>query len=55
MGTIGSLQERKGFDLGKYKGFDKRKALRNCVEPEVGKRILDFAINPIKLQRELTL
>lgn len=53
MGTIGSLQKRKGFDLSNYKGIDKRKALRNCVEPEVGKRILDFAITPIKLQKEL--
>lgn len=49
------LQERKGFDLSKYQGIDKIKALRNCVEPEVGKKILDFALNPIKLQRELAL
>lgn len=49
------LQERKGFDLSKYKGIDKTKILRNCVEPEVGKRILDYALNPIKLQKELSL
>lgn len=55
MGTIESLQQRKGFDLTKYKGIDKRKALRNCVEPEVGKRILEYAINPIKLQKELNI
>lgn len=30
-----------GFDLSKYKGIDKRKTLRNCVKPEVGKHILD--------------
>lgn len=29
-----------GFDLTPYKGIDKRKALRNCVEPETGLHIL---------------
>jgi len=40
-GTIESLGKRKGFDLSKYSGIDKRKTLRNCVEPEIGKHILD--------------
>jgi DNA (cytosine-5)-methyltransferase 1 len=40
-GTIKTLQERKGFDLSKYKGIDKRKILRNCVEPETGLHILN--------------
>jgi len=40
-GGIKKLQERKGFDLKDYKGIDKRLALRNCVEPEVGKHIFD--------------
>jgi|SRR6185436_11312024 len=53
-GDISSLSETKGFDLSPYKGIDKRKILRNCVEPELGKHILDLAINPIKLQKELT-
>lgn len=53
MGTVESLQKRKGFDLSKYSGIDKRKALRNCVEPEVGKLILKYALNPIKLQKEI--
>jgi len=33
-----------GFDLSKYKGIDKRLALRDCTEPELGKHILDCAI-----------
>lgn len=49
-GSVESLQETKGFDLKKYKGIDKRKALRNCVEPELAKHILDLAIRPIELQ-----
>lgn len=44
MGAIDDLEARKGFDLSKYKGIDKRKALRNCVEPETGKHILNCAI-----------
>lgn len=50
---IEGLQERKGFDLSKYNGIDKRLALRNCVEPEVAKHILYYAMNPIKIQQEL--
>lgn len=30
-----------GYDLSKYKGFDKRQILRNCVEPEIGLHILE--------------
>lgn len=33
-----------GFDLSKYKGFQKEKLLRNCVTPEIGKAILDCAL-----------
>jgi len=40
-----------GFDISKYK-IDKRKILRNCVEPELGKHILDCAMGKIK-QRQL--
>jgi DNA (cytosine-5)-methyltransferase 1 len=53
LGTIEELQKRKGFDLSPYRGIDKRAILRNCVEPEVGKHILYYVINPIKLQKEL--
>lgn len=38
--------ERLGFDLSKYKGIDKRLALRDCTEPELGKHILDWAMKP---------
>lgn len=38
---ISGLEGRKGFDLAKYKGIDKRKILRNCVEPEVGLHIFN--------------
>lgn len=36
---ISDLEIIKGFNLEKYKGIDKRKALRNCVEPETGLHI----------------
>ena len=42
-GKIGELQERKGFDLSKYSGINKKKTLRNCVEPELGQVILESA------------
>lgn len=51
-GTIESLGKRKGFDLTGYK-IDKRQALRNCVEPELAKHILDLAINPIEINAKL--
>ena len=40
---VGKLEERKGFDLSKYKdiGVEKKKILRNCVEPELGLHILN--------------
>ena len=38
-------EERYGFDLSKHSGVDKRLLLRNCVEPEIGKHILDCATN----------
>jgi len=38
--TIKMLEDSHGFDLTSYKG-DKRTMLRNCVNPEVGKYILD--------------
>lgn len=40
-GGIKKLQELKGFSLENKKGVDKRKLLRNCVEPNTGKHILD--------------
>jgi DNA (cytosine-5)-methyltransferase 1 len=37
---IGKL---KGIDIEKYEGIDKRKALRNCVEPETGLHVFNEA------------
>ena len=34
-----------GFDLSKYKGFQKEKLLRNCVTPEIGLAIFESALN----------
>lgn len=48
---IKELQKRKGFDLSKY-NCNKKLALRNCVEPEVGEQILEYAINPIETQQK---
>lgn len=50
---IKALEERKGFDLSGAKLKDKRLALRNCVEPEVAKHILHYALNPIEVQKSL--
>jgi len=47
-GSMEKLSTLKGFDISKYNGIDKRKTLRNCVEPEAGKYILDKAINQVK-------
>ena len=40
-GTVKSLQERKRADLTPYNITEKRKILRNCVEPELGLHILN--------------
>ena len=42
-GNIADLEQRKGFNLSKYKIANKRLILRNCVEPELGKHILDWS------------
>lgn len=49
---IKNLEESLGFDLGGYKG-DKSLYLRNCVNPYLGKHILELAINPIILQKSI--
>lgn len=46
-----------GIDLQNYnlpKRF-RRTLANNCCEPEIGKRILEYALNPIKLQKELNI
>jgi DNA (cytosine-5)-methyltransferase 1 len=45
-GTVQELERRKGFDLSNYSIANKRLLLRNCVEPELGKHILDWAMKP---------
>lgn len=45
--SITKLEERKGFDLSKYSGIDKRAILRNCVEPETGLHIFSEACKAI--------
>lgn len=49
-GTIKDLQIRKGFDLTKYKGVDKKLLLRNCVESNESKHI--FNSIPLKLKEK---
>ena len=39
-GSIKELEDKKGFNLDGKVGIDKRKTLRNCVEPETGLHIL---------------
>lgn len=51
---IEKLEEVKGFDLSKYDVPRKRLLLRNCVFPELGKHILYYAQNPVKIQGELS-
>lgn len=39
---IPDLEEKYGYDLSKYKLKNKRQILRNCVEPNVGKYIINL-------------
>jgi DNA (cytosine-5)-methyltransferase 1 len=39
------LQEKFGYNLDGYTGIDKRKVLRNCVVPVLGKHIKECALN----------
>jgi len=40
-GKVKEWEERFGYDLSKYTGVDKRKALRNCVHPDLGLHIFN--------------
>jgi len=42
-GTIDDWERISGFDLSKYTGIDKRAILRSCVNPILGKHVLDCA------------
>ncbi|WP_462250481.1 DNA cytosine methyltransferase [Ekhidna sp.] len=46
-GKIKEWEEKLGYDLSEYVGFNKRLALRNCVDPDVGLHILNCARNII--------
>jgi len=46
------LQHLTGFNLDKYTGFDKRKSLRNCVEPEIGLHILNCATENVEQKQD---
>jgi len=48
-GNINELENRKGFVLKNFKGINKIKILRNCVEPELGLHILKCALKERQL------
>jgi len=41
--NLQDLYKLKGFDLTNFSGIDKMKTIRNCVEPEIAKHILNMA------------
>lgn len=45
-GKVKDWEERFGYNLGKYKGINRRMVLRNCVTPKVGEYILKHALKP---------
>jgi len=51
--TRETLTKRKGYKWEDLVGLDRELVLRNCVEPELGKHILDLAINPIEIQTSI--
>lgn len=42
-GKVKEWEKNLGYDLSKYKGLDKRKVLRNCVNPELALHIFEMA------------
>jgi DNA (cytosine-5)-methyltransferase 1 len=52
--NIPDLQDKFGYDLNKYKLPNKRQVLRNCVEPLLGKHIIDqWNKTGIKLNKDI--
>jgi len=47
-GIIGDMEKNLGFDLSNYAGLEKRKVLRNCVQPELGKHIFNCAFKEVQ-------
>lgn len=41
-GKVQEWQDKLGFNVSSYKGVDKRKVLRNCVNPELGLHIFNL-------------
>lgn len=53
-GNLKSWQKKIGLNIeGKKISQRKDQILRNCVEPELGKHILDLAIHPIQFQKTI--
>lgn len=46
---IAEFEDMRGFDLSKYKIADKRKLLRNCVNPDVGLHVFNAAFRTIQV------
>ena len=45
---IDNFEETIGFDLSPYNNIDKKTVMRNCVDPRLGKHILDCARDKIQ-------
>jgi len=48
-----TLSNKKGFDIKQYKDIDYMKILHNCVQPELGLHILNFAMEKEKTLFEM--
>ncbi len=53
--TLQVKMEQQGFLIKDFYGYkkDKRTLLNNCIEPELGKHVLDNMINPIEIQKSI--
>jgi len=47
--TMEERQKVKGFDISKYNNIDKRKTLRNCVDPKLGLHIWNCAFRDVQM------
>lgn len=48
---VSKFSEAYGLDISNFSGFDKRKALRNCVDPNIGAYILKEAFNDCEAKK----
>ncbi len=53
--TLSVKMKERNIHVKNFHGYtgDKRTLLNNCIEPELGKHILEYAINPIKKQMSM--